>query len=389
MRVLSLAIAVALFSAVVCQSVVYSSYTKPAINKFCRRNVVVANNALLNTITAQSNLGCVSISNASMANGRYGALGFQLSGALLPSFGIYGYGISGQGGAGGSSGGAYLFGSRFAVDTIVEYNETNGKAGYQPTGTNPDKTIATYTMADLFRVNKWSALNLQTSNIDANTKVHKITTSLKGGDLGGNAHTVTWGAMITTDEVIAGDTTKVVLTPNSFKTIFDLQNFQYKSTDTRTRIAIGTVLISAGATTKWSSTPKSKDGDRPNEVTSNQGVYGIGGTDSSSNPNGYFSYQKFITTTDGATVSGSTRVVTLVNDDFTAETDANIQKNSDEATLSFKRVWFGIQDRVTNFNWDPSLGSNEAQENQVPQTNAAASLSMLIALLSFVVALML
>ncbi len=327
-------------------------------------------------------LGCVSINDKDKAaQGRYGVLGFQMSSLLVPTFGIYGFGIQGGGSGGSGSGGAYAFGARFGIDYIVEYNETNGVEGYQPgIGATFDKAIKIYSMADLLRSQKWSTPTDDITNVGGNTTVHKITTQLKASD--NIPFTVTWGAMVSTDEVVAGDKTKVVLTPNSLKTVFDLQNFKYTSEGSR--MAIGTIVLSAGATAKWSATSQSKDGDRPNEVTANQGVYGIGAS-ASSNTNGYFSFQKFVQTTDAGTTA-STRTVTLTaGQDFTTETDSAISKGNDEASVSLKRTWFTVNERVTNFNWDPSLGASETQENNVPTTNSANKISMTLAAVAFVV----
>jgi hypothetical protein len=121
-----------LFSSVLSQSVFFSTYTKPATNKYCRRNLVVTKG--IGSINAVSSLGCLSVTNSTAAalQGRYGVLGFQLSNLILPSFGTYGFGFGGNGGSDSITAKAYLWGARFMVDSLVEYVDTNGVAGYQP-----------------------------------------------------------------------------------------------------------------------------------------------------------------------------------------------------------------------------------------------------------------
>jgi hypothetical protein len=185
-----------------------------------------------------------------------------------------------------------------------------------------------------------------------------------------------------------------ILTIFRFKTVFDLQNFQYKSTDTNSRLAIGTVLLTAGATAKWSATAVSKDGDRPNEVTSNQNVYGIGASASATGSvGGYFSFQNFVSTTNGVTASGaSLRAVALVNSEVNFSNDTSnqsgVSKNTDEAGLSLRRMWFAVNERVTQLTWDPSMGSNEVAENQVPTANGAPAMPMFFAMVFVLIALL-
>lgn len=372
MRVVIALVAVVAYAA--CQSVVYSTFVKPDVNKYCSRSVSVINVPYL--ITLQSTLGCASIKdNAQAAEGRYGVVGFQMSTALIPNYGIYGYGISGNASSGGGQGSAYLFGARFAVDTIVEYIETNNVAGYQP---GQDTTVAAYSLSDLLRLTKWSAITNDVTKVGT-TSVYRLTTQLKAS--GNVPFTVTYGAMVTSDEVVAGDATKVVLTPNSIKTVFDLQGFKYNSANTTSRMAIGTLLLSGGATSKWQSTPQSVAGDRPNEVSSRQGVTGLGGSASSST-GGFFSYQKFVVSSD-STASGK-QVTLTASGDWTDESKTDVAKKTEEGSLTFKRMWFSVNDRVSNVNWDPTMGVGEKSENNVPQTNSASKVSMTIGVITFI-----
>jgi hypothetical protein len=342
-------------------ALVGAKFVKISNNKYCKRKVTASLSMADTRFVASSILNCQKGGNS---NGRAGALVFTMNARPLPT-----YKLAGKAKAADSSA-AFL--ARFAIDKIVEYVETNNVTGYQP---GADTFVSDINLVST----QWSAFDRSSTDVDSDTKVDQLTTTLTK-----NGVTFRIGAQITTDEVQTGnDTTKIVLTPNSFKTVFSVENLSYSNPNSR--YAIGALLFVAGADRDTTNSKGDTAGDRPDDNNARQGVASLKTAGSNS---GFFSWQKFVMGKN-ATIAVSS--VTLVESAITVASDTNQSRDDDEVGFVIQRIFFTVRDQVSEFSWDPSLGQTEAAESSSNNSattsitrgsNIVALLIVLIALLS-------
>jgi hypothetical protein len=310
------------------------------------------------TFTATSPSAC---KNNAGANSRAAVLAFTMSKTPLPNFKIAAL-------AKGTDS-ISTFSARFGIDKVVEYIETNNVAGYQA---NQDQLVKQYSLIST----QWSNFDRITIVVDSITTVEKLTTSYTNGGV-----TFTFGGQISSDEVQFGNVTEVVLTPDSFKTIFSIKNIAYSSANSR--LAIGTLLfVKSGATRRTVTSDSESDGDRPDDNTPNQTVVDL---PSNSGSSGFFSWQRFVVGTNSGTSVTST--VTLTEAGFTIANDTTVGKSTDETVAGFivQRNFFSLDAQVTSLDWDPSVGVAENAQNSA----VSSGLSIFTMFTVILVALML
>jgi hypothetical protein len=316
-------------------------------NKYCRRVIASSLDNVGTTFTATADASCRSDNNS----GRAERLVFVMSARPVPTFKISSLARSSDTTA--------SFSVRYAIDKVVEYVEMNGIPGYQP---SQDQLIHEYGLSGTIG-NQWTSFNRNIINVNDDITVQSLTTSL-----GTSAGKFTFELLLTSDEVVSSaGSTKTVLTPNSFKTTFSINNFVYLNPSSR--IAIGIVLfVKYGAVNVNTTSPPSADGNRPDDSTTLQSVALLPGNASQS---GFFSWQRFVL---GKSASGEvTKTVTLIETGFSMATDTVLTRESDEVGFLMIRNHYSIYDRISYFSWDPSLGVSEPADSPAPNPNIASS----------------
>jgi hypothetical protein len=335
-------------------AIVFGQYTKVATNRYCRRTVESAFTDSKQTFVGVANLQCFRANG----KGKAARLTFTMSTRPVPNFRLTALLAT--------SDSASAFSGRFAADKIVEYVEANNVPGYQ-VGTD------TLVKETLLSSNAWTDFD-RSSVAVGDATVNKLTTTLT---LSGT--TYTFGGQITTDEVTLNGTVKMVITPNSLKTVFGITNYVYSANNSQ--IAIGAIMFVRGAVDRRTSidTPTS-DGERPSDNTANQGVVNIPGA----NANGFFSWQKFVLGRN-ASSSGVTKTVALTESGITSANDTVIPRLADESGFILQRIYYSINERVTEFSWDPTLATAEATDSN---TASKPTIVLALATASAVVALL-
>jgi hypothetical protein len=335
-------------------AIAFCQYTKVTTNKFCRRTLEGNFSDGKQTFTGVSDLKCI----RGGAQGKAARLTFVMSTRPVPNFRLTALVARSDSVAG--------FSGRFATDKIVEYVETNNVPGYQ---VGADQLIKETSLNN----NAWTDFERTIIPVGDAT-VNKLTTQLVV-----SGTTYTYGAQLTTDEITLNGTVKVVITPNSVKTVFGISNYVYSAQNSR--IAIGAILFVRAAIDRKSGTDTpGSEGERPNDNTANQAVANIPGA----NGNGIFSWQKFVLGRN-ASSSSVTKSVSLTESAITSANDTVIPRNSDEAGFVLQRIYYSIDERVTEFSWDPSMGTQETTDSNVA---AKPTIALALAVVAAVVALL-
>jgi hypothetical protein len=310
------------------------------------------------TFTATALLACPPTMSSA---GRMGVINFSMSSSPIPNYKIVAQLKS--------TDTQDFFAARFAIDKIVEYVEANNVPGFQP---GQDIIIREYILTGT-PSNPWSGFTRNTINLDSTTTVDQLTTTLTASF----GSSLTFGAQITSADVVTGNTTKVVLTPDSFKTVFELDNIVYFNSSSR--LAIGTIIVTKGKFTRSNETSTSPEGDMPYYSNANQGVMDI--SYDGSTTNGYFSWKRFVT---GRIKEGFSALnYSLTESLVTIANNTPISLASDEAGFTLNRIFFTLNDRLVSFSWDPSLGVTDASNSPSSAVFLSVNIVLLVSTIVF------
>lgn len=276
----------------------------------------------------------------------------------------------------------------FGIDRIIEYYEKNGVEGFQQ---GEDVITGTYKLQSP----AWTDIATTTTDVDASTRVYDLSTSLLSQSF---VEEVKFTVSVTPSEVSfrMQNTTvqRAVLTPNSFKVSLSVTNFKYANASS-TGLAIGAVLASRGNVNKRASSRSAMAiAQSSTEVTTdtpstNQEVHDIDDETDATTKTAYFSFQNIIFkySASGAVI-GTTKVVSskafVPVTDATEKSDNSGMQGDVGSDYNLRRMWFTPIDtagRVTNFAWDPAVGTQESSAT-------VARVSFIVLIASFIFALL-
>ena len=284
-----------------------------------------------------------------------------------------------------------VIGGALGFDRIIEFNDNNGVAGFQPNTT--DTVVKTYNLVD----QTWSPFNVTSQNVDSATVVYQATSQA----VVPGCCTVKFSAWTTTNDISFVSNKFVnrtgivpVLTPSTFKSSLEITNIQYSTTNGR--LAISTLVAHRGNLNKKSTTTVSSQ-EKPDDATTDQSVSQFdGGLNDQvdqqakgavgiSIPKPFVSFQTFVS--KYATSSPTTiTAVNLVNTDY-VDADSDVESNGlkyglDSAVV--KRFWVSLSEKVENFAWDPSIGTSDlatSGASRIVGGTVALVVAMMIAML--------
>jgi len=274
----------------------------------------------------------------------------------------------------------------FAIDRVVEYREKNGAQGYQP---GEDDVIQTYKLASA----AWSDIVVVKNDVDAANSVYDLSTTLNTL----YASQIKLSVSVTPIEISfrVQNTTvqRTVLTPNSFKVSFSMNGIKYSSTNS-TGLSVGVIVASKGSMGKRGASRSALFAAQTateittDTVSTDQEVHDIDDENDATSKAAFFSLKKFVFKYTPAGALSSTTVPVATSAGFKDVTDATEKAElngvqAEGSDLNLKRMWFTPMEKVTDFIWDPTLGSNEGTSGA-----SAAKISFMVLFASFIIALL-
>lgn len=291
-----------------------------------------------------------------------GALVFSISCKFLPWFRLIGLGAKND----TVSVTAAAAAADLVFDSFIEYTEKNGQAGYQPdvwNGTHwipGDTVVRTYILGSFIPGWRWSKITHQEMKIDDDATKHKLSFS---DNIGLNNFDMTYSVDMASSELRDG---KRTIRPNALKLNLDVTNIEYVS-PTSTGVALGMMLATRGAVIKRNVTKTGlRDGEEPEEEV-------VDVKNDKGNKEIYFSWNRTVVI-DGAQpyqVKAST---------FSAAISTPDGYDDIQASFSFHRIWYSIDQRVSTISWDPTIGAPEGPDNSAGRA-VVSMLSLLVAVL--------
>ncbi|KAL9655177.1 hypothetical protein ABK040_008952 [Willaertia magna] len=275
-------------------------------------------------------------------------------------------------------------GAAFGIDRVIEYEEKNGVDGYQA---GNDTLVNTWKLRDLsftqFIINKTDV------SADGASAVYSVESSV----VIPKCCTLRITAYVTTDNVeysskkLVTRAVKQILTPTSMKTEIALEGITYSKTTTR--VALGSFVVFRGKSSIKGIKTRNilADVEKPEDASNDQKVVNFDSdiVDQALGqllglPKQFFSFQTF-TNYYNKNTNGILRK-TLVASDMMDEDiqDIGDAKNDIEKAVA-KRMWFSVPEQLDNFNWDPTVGSEDTTT-----TSSASRITIMFVPLILVIA---
>jgi len=264
---------------------------------------------------------------------------------------------------------AASFFSMFGITRIVEFEDANGEAGFQPDTT--DKIVSEVKLETL----SFSSISRSTEEI-GNATVNTLQFSASSNKI---FEKITFAITVTSEEVVAGTNfngkKKTIISPNTMKLDITLEKLSYNSTNSR--IAIGSVLVTRSTVAKrTNSETVSDEGVRPDEPSDDQEVLSI----SDENSSGTFSFKRFIT--NGKASNATARALSLSSSKVVASGDGEFEGGSVNigSKKTITQLWFSIEGQSSTAFWDPALGQSETAESPSSSSTLFSSKSITVVL---------
>jgi len=282
-----------------------------------------------------------------------------------------------------------LIGGALGFDKIIEFNDNNGVAGFQPNTT--DAIVKTYNLVN----QTWSLINVSQIAVDSSTVLYQASSQA----VISGCCTVKVSAWATSSDISFVSNKFVnrtgivpVLTASTFKSSLEITNIQYTSNSGR--LAVSTLVAHRGNLNKKIETSISGQ-EKPDDATSDQSVSqfdgGVNdqvdaqakGTTGISIPKPFISFQTFVSKYPTSSPTTITKANLVNTDYFDADSDveaSGLKFGLDSAVV--KRFWVSLSEQVENFAWDPSVGTATTTSGASRIVGGAFALTLaLIALL--------
>ncbi|EFC48773.1 predicted protein [Naegleria gruberi] len=291
-------------------------------------------------------------------------------------------------------------GAAFGVDKVIEYLDNDGVSGYQEG--NGDTIVKEYPLVGL----TWSTPTLVKTSISSSSSayIYQVTTSASVGTL----CTVKFTGYLTTNEVTFSDSSLVarsgvsqVLVPSSYKSSLEFTGINYLNSNGK--LAISTLLAYRGSLAKKASSRSLRDlfattsEERPDSASSDQIVFQFDQSSFLSSwnlsstfniPKPYFSFQSYVSkySTGSTVVSKATLVSTSTSTATIANTNtlAYGAITADISSAKVVRFYVSFTEQVSNFIWDPSVGTEDTSASSTSDAVSIKFGSVLIVMLALI-----
>jgi len=248
---------------------------------------------------------------------------------------------------------------RIFFERIIEYRELNNVTGYQPLGVGGDRP----NLIDFLAAKNWNAITESVTTGPNGAELHEFYVSTLDGEFA-----FTWH--FTTDFVEGTNKTRFV--PHSAKFSFAVNHvYQDANAD---GLALRFFIVSRGALRNKTKTDTTTGLDLTRQTAVS--------IDYDGPSNSYFSFDDFVTATDGTQLN----VFKHFNDVDVDRADANAHFNLDaDRTLKVSTIWVSVPRTAgaasTAFSWDPYFGIVDDNANSASTMVVSLLLALLVALL--------
>jgi len=273
--------------------------------------------------------------------------------------------------------------NHIAYDRILEYMDTDGEKGYQP---SKDIILRTHWLGEGFGPNvpgfKWSPITTSNVTLPTGDTLRRFSFNLRKALQTRFLCDIQFGVDITPREINVNGTIKTILTPNSFKITFDATNITYTNSSA-SGFALGAVIVTA-ASIRARANATIVDGARPDDQTPNQNAFGVPDADNTTLDGAVVGWQNGFT---ARWADGSMTSKNLIATGFTEITSSD---GGVELIAGYKatRVWYSVDGQATDVHWDPTIAAGEIYApNQGPAQGGNASSIILSVTLLIMIAL--
>lgn len=331
-------------------------------NKYCGRKLKVNTSNGGYAMSVESRLNC------KKQDGKAQQLRFDMNSRGLPNFAMRSFMKT--------SDSVENYMAKFGFDTVLEYEEKNNVAGYQP---GVDTVVNSYRLRDNKIGNnggEWSKITCDGSEDSG----FLCSMSLQTNNVSAPLDSMTLQVLITPTEVEiqrnGTNVTRKILTPNSYKLNVEMDGLRYSSANTR--MAIGTFFVYKGSSSKRSGEDE-KEEERPDDSTATQDVLEV---TSDASAMGFFSWDKYV----NASVAGTYEIKTLHSS--SVANAGNINDVEVDKGWTVVRVWFSPDTQVESLEWDPSIGVTEEPLSGETSAASATTLGLMLYIVMAIVLLL-